>query len=127
MDGDEDIVLREPEGAGDGRVEYLGHRLDLEIVIAGAQRPHLAALAFLGMVGNEIGPGAGHPPRFLDPLEVVRRAPPAFDRPLGAAGEHGVHLARIERNRSLAAEAGRDLMKQRLGKRLLHENDVGGR
>ena len=55
VNGDDNFVLREPEGAGGRRVKNLGDRLDLEIVIAGAKRPHFPALAFLGAVYTHSG------------------------------------------------------------------------
>ena len=50
VNGDDNFVLCEPKDAGDSRVKNLDHRLDLEIVIAGAKRSHFPALAFPGAV-----------------------------------------------------------------------------
>ena len=94
-------------------------------MIARAERAHLAALAFLGALGDAFGLGVRHLPIFFDAFEVACVAPAELDRPLGAAGEHGIHLDGIERDRALAADAGRDLAKQRIGERLLHGQDVG--
>src|SRR5665811_554213 len=81
MDGDDNVVPCEPEDSGDRRVENLGDRLDLEIVIAGAERPHFPALAFPGAVRHAIGPGASHPALLLDSFVVARLAPAAPHRP----------------------------------------------
>ena len=109
VDGDDDVVLRQAEDLGNFRIEDFRDRLHLEIVVARAERAHLAALAFLGALGDAVGPGVRHLPLFLDAFEVACVAPAAFDRPVGAAGEHGIHLDGIERDRAFAADAGRDL------------------
>ncbi|OIQ69334.1 hypothetical protein GALL_490690 [mine drainage metagenome] len=84
MNGDDNFVLHESEGVSDRLVKDLRYRLDLEIVIAGAKRPHFPALAFLGAVRDTIGPGTSHPSLFLDPFKIARLSPAARDRPMGA-------------------------------------------
>jgi hypothetical protein len=85
VDSDDDIVRRKPEDPGNGSIENLRNRLDLEIMIAGAERTHLPALPFLGAVRNMLRPGARHHALLLDPFEVILVAPTALDRPMGAA------------------------------------------
>ena len=99
-------------------IEDFRDRLHLEIVVAGAERSHLPALALLGALGNALGLGARHQASLLDPLKVARLAPAVFDRPSGATRQHGIHLDGVEGDRTLAADAGRDLVEQRFGKRL---------
>ena len=74
---DNDVIPREPEGLGDGRIEDVRDRLHLEIMVAGTERAHLPALAFLGPVGNVAGLRPCHTPFFLDPIEVTRFTQPA--------------------------------------------------
>ena len=112
VNGHDNAVLYEPEGICDHRIKNLGHRLDLEIVIARAKRSHFPALAFLGAVRHEIRPGTDHSPLFLDPFKVAHFSPAARNCPMGAFREHGVHLSRVQRDRAFAAHSGRDLMKQ---------------
>jgi hypothetical protein len=83
MDGDDNVVLCEPEDVCDRRIKNLGQRLDLEIVIAGAKRPHFPALAFLGAVRHAIRPGTNHPPLFLDPFKVAYFPPSRAQPPNG--------------------------------------------
>jgi hypothetical protein len=85
MNGRDNIVLREPEDAGDDRVVDLGNRLDLEIVVARTERPHLSPLAFLGTLRDLFGARTGHAAPFFDPFEIARFTPAALDRPAGAA------------------------------------------
>ena len=46
------IALGQPVGGGDGRIEHPDDVLYFQIVVAGAERPHLVALAFFGFVRN---------------------------------------------------------------------------
>ena len=117
MDGHHDLVLFEAKASCGFLVEDLGDRLDLEVVIAGAERAHLAPLAFLGAIGDVAGLRARHLPAFLDAVEIARLAPAAPDRPTGAASKHGVHFEGIEADRAFAAKTGGDLLVQRVGKR----------
>ncbi len=50
MDGYHDVVRLKTVSAGDFLIVDFTDRLNLEIVVAGAKRPHLAALAPLGLV-----------------------------------------------------------------------------
>src|SRR6516165_10050287 len=73
-----------PEDLGDGRIENLRDCLDLEIMVAGAERAHLAPLPFLGAVGDVLGLGARHLACLLDPFEVAPVPPATLDSPTGA-------------------------------------------
>ena len=112
MDGDDNVVLCEPEDVCNRRIKNLGHRLDLKIMIAGAKRSHFPALAFLGAVRQAIRPGTNHPPLFLDPFKVAYFPPAARNRPMYALRKHGLHLGRVQRDRALAAHTGRDQTEQ---------------
>ncbi len=125
MDGDDDAVGDEAVGLGRRGVENLGDGLDLEIVVAGAERAHLVALALLRPVGDEIGPGAVGCAAFLDAVEIACLAPAAPDRPAGAAGEHRLHLRVVEDDGALRADAGRDRPRQFVGQSLLSRQHVG--
>ncbi len=95
-------------------------------MIAGAQRAHLAALAFLGLGRDAIGPGAGHGAVFLGPLEVGRFAPALIDGPGRAAGQHGVHGVAIEADGAARADPGGNIAAQRIGQDFPHLGDVLG-
>jgi hypothetical protein len=62
---------------------------------------------------------------FLDTLDIARLAPSALDGPARAARQHGVHFGLLERDGAFAADPGRNLAVERVGKRLLHGPDVG--
>lgn len=94
MNRDDDGVQREPEGLSGDRIEDVGDRLDLKIVITGTERPHFPALPFLGAFGDMLGPRALHLAVFLDALQVPRlsqtlleaqRAPPRSIASMAAA------------------------------------------
>jgi hypothetical protein len=74
MDRHQYVVWREPERIGRGSIENLGHDLHFEVVIARAERPHLAVLPVLRARRDAIRPRALHRPAFLDTGEVGRLA-----------------------------------------------------
>src|ERR1035437_3576299 len=125
MDSDDDVVLVEAEDLGDLYVEYFCDRLHLEIVVARTERAHFAALAFLCAFGNIRGLGARHAALFFDSFEVARVTPTVLNCPMSATYEHGIRLGGIERDRALAADAGRDLAIQRVAKGFLDGQDIG--
>ena len=94
-------------------------------MVAGAEGAHLPALAFLGAIGNKLWLRTCHHPPLLDPTEVPRFAPAALNRPTGTARQHCIHVGRVEGDCALAADSGRDLAKERVGKRCLHRKNVG--
>jgi hypothetical protein len=60
------LAFFEAEGAGGLGVEDLRDVLDLEIVVARAERAHPPALAQKRALGDEVGAGAGHCAPLLD-------------------------------------------------------------
>src|SRR6516164_950579 len=54
MDADDDLATREAEAIGDGIIENCRDLLHFEIVIAGAERAHLFALALAGTVRDRV-------------------------------------------------------------------------
>lgn len=114
MDGDDDMIDLQPEGRRNGWIENLGDGLDFEIVVARPEGSHLVPLPFARMVRYAVRHGAGHPAAFLDALEIMRLTPAALNGPLRTCREHRFHLHGIERDRPRAAEAGRNLLRQRV-------------
>src|SRR5256884_2789699 len=91
VNADHHIADLETEDLGDvGGVDG-HHLLDLQVVIARAEGPHLVFLPSLGVVGDLLRLGAGHAPALFDTLEVFPGAVATFDGPAPAAGEHRVH------------------------------------
>ena len=90
MDRHHDLILLQAKTFGGLLIEDFSHRLHFEIVIAGAERAHLAPLAFLCSLGHVARVGAGHLPAFLDAVEIASLAPGALDRPAGAPPKHGI-------------------------------------
>ena len=74
MDRDDDAAGREAERPRRVAIEDLGHFLHFEIVIAGAERAHLAPLALLGALRNARRLGALYLAAFFDPFEIARLA-----------------------------------------------------
>ena len=62
---------------------------------------------------------------FLNTFEVANFTPAALDGPSSASGQHRAHINVIEGDGASAADACRNLAEQRVGKRLLHRNNVG--
>src|SRR5262249_29164014 len=77
VDADHDRVDFEAEASRGVRVVDLGDALHFEIMIAGAERAHLVALALLRRFGNRSGIGPRHRAVLLDALEVL--GPPVAD------------------------------------------------
>ena len=96
MDRHQDLVLCEAKCPRRCGVVDLGDRLNLEVVIAGAQSAHLTALAFLGALRDPLRPGPNHRATFLNAFKIARFAPTLFDGPSGAARQHGIHFNCIE-------------------------------
>ena len=111
------IVELQSELARDILVEDLGDRLHLEIMVTRPERAHLAALAFLGAIGDVLGLRATHLPAFLDPREIAFLAESLGNRPAGATFKHRLHLERVEGDRALAAKACGNLPGQGLSER----------
>ena len=105
------------ERIGDGGVEHLGDLLDLEVVVAGAQGPHLLALAPAGVVRDRSRVGVGSAATLLDALKIARPAVALLQGPPGAARQHGGHAGLVERDLAGGADADRDGAKQCLRQR----------
>ena len=105
MNRDNHIAFLQAEDLGRILIEDPGAFLDLQVVVARTERPHLATLALLRSRRNTLGIGIGDAAAFLDAVEVVRGSPAPCDRPGGTTREHLVHLERIEGEFSFAAEA----------------------
>src|SRR5262249_5756393 len=67
---DRDPIEREAEGARRGRVEDRLNALDLEKVVAAAERPELILAALLRAIGHRRRERAGQAAAALDPLEI---------------------------------------------------------
>ncbi len=109
MDADHDVVFANTEGLRCPGVEDLHDLLYFEIMIAAAERAHLVALAFLGVLGDAVRARAAHLAVLLDVIEIGRAAVTLFHRPGRAARKHGVHFGLIQADGAGAAEAGRNL------------------
>src|SRR5690606_12760547 len=106
MDRREDRSLGKAESGRDIVVEDFGDVLDLEVVVARAERAHLVALARACALRDVLRGRAGHSAAFLDALEIRRLAVAPLDGPPRAAGEHRVHLRVVEPYPPGAADAG---------------------
>jgi len=74
MDGHHALTLRQPENPRGFGVEYFADLLNLQVVVARAQRAHLVTLALAGAFGNVLGPGLLGAAVVLDAVEVARLA-----------------------------------------------------
>ena len=118
------LILLKAEARGGLLVEDLGDRLNFEIVIARAKRPHLPTLALFRPIGHACGLRASHLTMLLDALQIAGLAPAALDGPTSAAFKHRIHFEGVESDRALAAKAGGNLLVQGLGKLLLHGGNI---
>jgi len=125
MDADHDLALAQAEGRRRGGVEHGLDRLHLQIMVAGAERAHLVALAVLGLIGHGPRIGAGHAAAFLDARQILRLPVAAIHRPAGAAGQHDVQFGGVQVHRASAAKAAGDGLEQRLHQRHLDRIQFG--
>jgi len=103
--------------------------VDLQEVVARAQRADLGQPAFQGARADGAGVGAGQPPAIFGVLQILARrvAPP--QRPLRAGLKHAAQFALVQVHRSRGAYAARDARidgrKQvaQVGANLLRLND----
>jgi hypothetical protein len=114
MDGDHAFANLQPERIGDGGVEHFGDLLDLKVVVARSERPHLLALAPAGVVRDRGRVGVGGAAALLDALKIARPPVALLESPPGIARQHGGHAGLIERDLAGGADADRDGAKQRL-------------
>ncbi len=115
MDRDDDVTLDETVRGGDARVVDLLDTLHFEVVVARAERAHLAALPLLRERRDVGRHRAGHAAVFLDVLEVLGLAVALRDGPAGAARQHRVELIDAEADLAFDADAGRNVAQQRVG------------
>ncbi len=126
MNADKDVVLSQRILTRDIRRINGRNPLQFEVVIARAERTHLAPLAPLGVVRHIVGSCAVDAAALLGSLEIVGRAVTLLHGPARAAFEHGVHLPVVEPNRSAAADARRDTREQRVGEFSFDGVDIAG-
>src|SRR5262249_52877473 len=86
------------------RIVHAVHALNLEEVVARAQRTHLRSAARAGGLRDRIRVGATQPPVLLAMLEITRVAEAFLDGPGRAPFEDAALLARRERPDRPAAE-----------------------
>src|SRR5690606_32475661 len=92
MNRREDRAALELESGRDLLGGELRDVLDLEVVVARAERPPLIALAPACTLRDVLGDRARHAAALLDALEVIGLAVALLDGPAGSAGEHRGHL-----------------------------------
>src|SRR5581483_2832140 len=114
VDHDAHLPLPEAEGArGDG-VERLVHHLNLQEVVAPSEAAHLGRAARDGLLGDLVDVGAGHAAAVLHVGEVALPAVAVGDGPPGALGEDVLHLAALEADARLLADARGNLVEERV-------------
>ena len=126
MDGDDALAGLEAEGGCDVAIEDLGHLLDLEVMVAGAERAHLLALALARIVRDRGRIGVTGAPVLLYALEVTLAAIAFFQRPFCPTHQHCRHAGVIERYLAFRADAHRNAAKQCLCQLLLAAAHAGG-
>ena len=112
------------EGFGGGAIVEFDHMLQLQIVIARAQRPHLVALASLGGIRHPFRVGASHRPVLLDALEVFGKPIAPIDCPARTAAKHGIHVDRRETQCPGAPQPRGDALEERVRQQPLHRLDL---
>jgi hypothetical protein len=88
-------------------------------------RVPISSLALLGEVGDHLGFRPGHATSLFDALQVFAIAVTLFNRPLGAAAEHRIHLLFRQADVAGAAEPGGDHLEQTVGQAFPVGFDIG--
>jgi len=113
------LALAQAERGRGARVEDLVHALELEEVVAQADRSELGVAALVGPVRDRGRVGSVEASRGLGVLEVVLRADPeALDERPRPPAEDVLERGRVELERLLAGPGGNgagDLVHERLG------------
>ena len=118
VDHDQDLARGlEPEGPGRGLVEDLEDLLDLQEVVARAERAELGDAPLHGPFGDVLGGGVLHPAALLGPLEVLLPAVAVLDGPLRALDEDVLEHGPAELRDAALPHPGRDLLED-LGQQL---------
>jgi hypothetical protein len=124
VNADHDITFVQAERVRHGAVEDFGDVLHFQVMVARAKRAHLVALTGLGVLRDLLGLGPCHAAMLLDPLQIFGPAVAALHRPLGAAGQHGIHLTVVQVQPAGAAHTRRYPTKQNVGQLFLDGLDV---
>ena len=124
MDAEDDFTAMQIEGGRDLGVIDLDHLLDFEVMISGAQRAHLIALARLGLFGNLLRVRAGRTPALLGALQVAFAAVALRHRPARTCAQHRVHLPRVETQRTGTAHTGRNAEGEIVGQCALEAREL---
>src|SRR5262249_26193531 len=125
VNGDHHVVLGEMEGLRGGFIEDIGDHLHFEVVVARAEGAHLPALALLGPFRDAFGSRIPLHALFFDAGEIALLAPSLRSSPTRAAGQHRVHVGRLEGSGALTADACRNFAVERVGQCALHGPNVG--
>ena len=119
MDENRDLPLAEAEDTGRFGVEDPLHPLDLDEVVPGADRAHLAGAAKAGSLRDRARISAGDAAGRLGALEVVLGADPELgDEEPGAFGEQPVEMRAFEVELSALSRPRRDLPRDIVHERL---------
>jgi len=124
VDAHQQIPLCQPESGGNGRCIELGDPLQLQVVVAGAQGPHLVHLPLLGPLRDRGGIGTAHPSPLLDTDQVRLQAIALLHRPEGTAAQHVVHLPGAQVDTSTAPHPRRDGAGERVRQPPLQWHDT---
>src|SRR5206468_5511934 len=92
MHADDNASFAQPEPGRRRMIVSSDDMLDLEIVVARAQRTHRVALPALRGFGNRGVIGAGHSPVLLDTREIFALAIAVLDGPACSGAKHRVYL-----------------------------------
>ena len=127
VDRHDDLVLAQAVGARRARVVDALDALHFEVVVAGPERSHLAALPLLGERRHVARPRAVDAAAFLDELEVVDDAEALLHRPARAAEHHAVERLGVEPDVAFDAHARGNVAQQRVAEQVALGDDFVGR
>ena len=116
VDGDGELVLEQPQGAGHLVVVDLGDVIDFHEMVTRTDAAELRASALQGTLADVLRLGARQAAVFFRVLQVARRAVALRHRPTGTALENALQIRMRQPHRLLARpDAGRDVAKQPFG------------
>src|SRR5262249_25271625 len=112
MDQDANLILLQPERAGDVRVEHVVEDLDLHEMVAAAERATLLAAALDGVVGDVVGFGPVDAAVGFHVGQVGRDAEAPADDITRPFSQERLHLLVGELVSASAPDPGRDCVEQ---------------
>src|SRR5579883_1383469 len=124
MDAHHAFAFLQSKGVGYLRVKDFSNFLNFQIMIAGAERAHLAVLTFPRKIRYSRRISPCHATELFDPVQILLPSIAALDRPARTPPKHCCRLWLIERDGAVRAKPDRHLAIKGISELRLHREDL---